>query len=608
MPAVLAQFPETVYLVLGATHPHLIAQQGEVYREMLQDRAERLGVASHVILDNRFVSQEELNEALGAADIYITPYLKEEQGTSGTLAYAVGCGKAVISTPYLYAKELLAEERGILVPWRDPGAIAREIRVLLGDEVRRLGLCQRAATLGRTMSWPAVARCYGASFERACSEFPAGHPTRIQLWLPRVDGPEGLKQKAKRLEPTGMIAAALGTSRQKRAAEGRESGAPPQRRPPGKGLTVRLRRLSETARLEALLKETQDAPMVNQVSDSVQVSLGLVAKSPNMITLLDLARRVAKVDATVLISGESGAGKEQLARFIHAKSARAAGPFVAVNCGAITETLMESELFGHARGAFTGAMQERPGLFEAANHGTLLLDEIGDIPLAMQVKLLRAIQEREIRRVGETRSRPIDVRILAATNRNLASEVEKGGFRKDLFYRLKVIELPVPSLRERQADILPLAHVLLASSALRMKRKISGISPIAAIKLLGYHWPGNVRELENAIERAVAFAANNRIEHMDLPDEILQGAVHAATQASAMFPQLESVHPLREIEREYIIAALAFNKGNQTHTADQLQIGSATLYRKLKSFGLIIKERHLEDAPLHPAAGYSSAS
>jgi two-component system response regulator HydG len=181
-----------------------------------------------------------------------------------------------------------------------------------------------------------------------------------------------------------------------------------------------------------------------------------------MRQLVDLARRVAKVDSTVLITGESGSGKERIARLVHEESTRAAGPFIAVNCGAITETLLESELFGHARGAFTGATSDRPGLFEAANGGTLLLDEVGEVSPGMQVKLLRALQEREIRRVGENKSRRVDVRVVAATNRDLAHGVAGGTFRQDLYYRLKVVELHVPPLRERRDDILPLARVLLA--------------------------------------------------------------------------------------------------------------------------------------------------
>jgi transcriptional regulator with GAF, ATPase, and Fis domain len=247
-------------------------------------------------------------------------------------------------------------------------------------------------------------------------------------------------------------------------------------------LDVSLNRVTETLKLsKRKLHEHRRARV--RAAPEVEEPLGIVAKSSKMRQVVDLARRVAKVDSTVLITGESGSGKERIARLIHDESLRAGRPFVAVNCGAITETLLESERFGHARGAFSGAVQDRPGLFEAANSGTLLLDEVGKISPGMQVKLLRAIQEREIRRVGENKSRPVDVRILAATNRDLALGVSVNAFRQDLYYRLKVVELQVPPLRERRDDILPLARVLLGSAALWMKRKISGISPSAAEQL-----------------------------------------------------------------------------------------------------------------------------
>jgi transcriptional regulator with PAS, ATPase and Fis domain len=273
-------------------------------------------------------------------------------------------------------------------------------------------------------------------------------------------------------------------------------------------------------------------------------------------------------------------GKELIARFVHDESTRAAGPFIAVNCGAITETLLESELFGHKRGAFTGAASDRPGLFEAANRGTLLLDEIGDVSPGMQVKLLRVLQEREVRRVGENKSRSVNVRVLAATNRDLAHGVAEGAFRQDLYYRLKVVELYVPPLCDRRDDILPLARVLLADAAIRMTRKISGLAPGAADQLLRYEWPGNVRELENAMERAVALARGNRVELEDLPEEIRQAFPKPVVNGGA-------VQPLSEVEKEYILAVLELNDGNQTRTAEQLGIGSATLYRKLKKYGLI---------------------
>ena len=316
-----------------------------------------------------------------------------------------------------------------------------------------------------------------------------------------------------------------------------------------------------------------------RVAPEVEGPLGIVAKSPAMSQLVDLARRVAKVDSTVLITGESGSGKERIARLVHEESTRVAGPFIAVNCGAITETLLESELFGHTRGAFTGATQDRPGLFEAANRGTLLLDEIGEVSPGMQVKLLRALQEREIRRVGENKNRRVDVRVVAATNRDLAHGVSGGSFRQDLYYRLKVVELHVSPLRDRRDDILPLARVLLADAAARMKRKISGLAPRAADQLLRYEWPGNVRELENAMERAAALARGSRVELEDLSEEV--------RQALPKFVAQGPVRPLDDVEKEYILAALELNGGNQTHTAEQLRIGSATLYRKLKSYGLI---------------------
>jgi len=348
-------------------------------------------------------------------------------------------------------------------------------------------------------------------------------------------------------------------------------------------LDVSLTRVTETLKAAEKKLKTHRRALVRVVRD-VEEPLDVVAKSPDMQHVVDLAQRVAKVDATVLITGESGVGKERIARLVHDESTRAVGPFIAVNCGAITETLLESELFGHARGAFTGATSDRPGLFEAANRGTLLLDEIGEISLGMQVKLLRVLQEREIRRVGENRNRPVDVRVLAATNRDLARGIEEGSFRQDLYYRLKVVELHVPPLRDRRDDVLPLARLLLADAAVRMGRKIAGLTPRAADQLLRYDWPGNVRELDNAMERAVALVRGPRVDLDDLPEEIRQALPRPVAHAGA-------VQPLRDVEKDYILAVLEINGGNQTRTAKQLGIGSATLYRKVKSYGLIGAKR-----------------
>ncbi|GEL71862.1 sigma-54-dependent Fis family transcriptional regulator [Myxococcus virescens] len=304
---------------------------------------------------------------------------------------------------------------------------------------------------------------------------------------------------------------------------------------------------------------------------------GMVARSEAMQRIINLARRVAKVDSTVLVTGESGVGKERIARLIHDESGRAHKAFVAVNCAAVTESLLESELFGHARGAFTGATHDRAGLFEAAHGGTLFLDEVGEVPPSMQAKLLRVLQEREVRRVGENASRKVDVRLVAATNRDLAEEVRQGRFRQDLYYRLRVIELKIPPLRERRDDVLPLARLLLAEAAERLGRRVSGLSPDAADQLLRYAWPGNVRELSNAVERAVALCEGTRVEREDLPEEVRAAPPSLVPTGN---PQR-----LEDMEKHYILAVLAQNGGNRARTAEQLDIGVATLYRKLKQYG-----------------------
>jgi DNA-binding NtrC family response regulator len=310
-------------------------------------------------------------------------------------------------------------------------------------------------------------------------------------------------------------------------------------------------------------------------ADDVDPS-GITAASEAMRRMLSMARRVARVDSSVLLTGESGVGKERIGRLIHEESERAGGPFVAVNCAAVTETLLESELFGHARGSFTGATQDRPGLFEAAHRGTIFLDEIGEVPQSMQVKLLRVLQEQEVRRVGENRPRKIDARVIAATNRDLAEDVQSGRFRDDLYYRLRVIELRIPPLRDRRQDILPLARRVLAQLARKMGRRIDGFTPAAADQLLRYSWPGNVRELQNAVEHAVVLATGPKIDAADLPEEV--------RLSSARVLSLDLTRTLADVERDYILSVLEKNRGNQKRTAEQLGIGTATLYRRLREY------------------------
>jgi two-component system response regulator HydG len=342
-------------------------------------------------------------------------------------------------------------------------------------------------------------------------------------------------------------------------------------------LTAGLEKIAEQLKTtERRLRARRQAP-VDGGDEPADDPSGIVARSEQMKRVLELARRAAKVDSTVLITGPSGAGKERIARLIHGESSRAAGPFVAINCAAVTESLLESELFGHARGAFTGATGDRVGLFEAASGGTLFLDEVGEVPLTMQPKLLRALQEREIRRVGESHNRKIDVRVVAATNRQLAEAAAAGSFRPDLYYRLRVIEVRVPPLRDRKCDILPLARVFLNQLSRQMGRRSDGLTPRAADQLARYDWPGNVRELENAMEHAVALSTGTRIDVDDLPEEVRQAT-------SPLLPASGS-RRLADIEREVILTTLASVQGNRARAAEQLGIGIATLYRKLKQYG-----------------------
>ena len=300
-----------------------------------------------------------------------------------------------------------------------------------------------------------------------------------------------------------------------------------------------------------------------------------------MRRVLELAGRVAPSDATVLITGESGTGKERVARFLHERSGRSKGPFLAINCGALPESLLESELFGHVKGAFTGATAEKRGLFEAASGGTLFLDEIGETTLALQVKLLRVLQERSVRRVGATRDLRVDARIVAATNRNLEAMVEEKTFRKDLFYRLRVVPLEIPPLRERREDVLPLALAFIARSCSEHCCGPCALGTAVLDCLLGHDWPGNVRELQNAIERAVLLAEGKpRIEVGDLPPEVRGQRPPAPREAGGVLT-------LAEAERRHILATLEHFGGNRRETAQALGIGETTLWRKLGEYGLV---------------------
>ena len=310
---------------------------------------------------------------------------------------------------------------------------------------------------------------------------------------------------------------------------------------------------------------------------------GLLGRSPVMIGLYKEIARVAPTRSTILIAGESGAGKELVARSIHQHSTRSGGSFVAINCGALTETLLEAELFGHVRGSFTGAIGDRKGLWEEAAGGTLFLDEVGETSPSFQVKLLRALQEGEIRRVGASRTTQVDARILAATNRNLEQEVKAGKFREDLYYRLSVVTLRVPALKERRTDIPLLAERFLATVIDREGHEPLTLSEETIRTLVAYNWPGNVRELESAIEYAVLHARGHAIAPEDLPEKLQSAQVRTAARQplSALFEDLPA---LDELERRYLLYILEIAGGNRTRAAEILGIDRRTLYRMIERY------------------------
>jgi DNA-binding NtrC family response regulator len=338
--------------------------------------------------------------------------------------------------------------------------------------------------------------------------------------------------------------------------------------------------------LERAIRHHALQEKVKALSDTIERSRrfdALLGESPAMQRIYQQLPKIATSNASVLITGESGTGKELVAQALHAHSQRARGPFVAINCPALAPTLLESELFGHARGAFTDARSERKGLFMQANGGTLFLDEIGDFPLELQPKLLRVLETSTVRPVGSNREQRFDVRLITATNRDLEATVERGHFREDLFYRINVISIAMPPLRERGADILLLSQHFLETFASRSGKQVTGITEDAAEKLLDYVWPGNVRELRNAIERAVALTRYERIVIEDLPEK-----VRAYRRSHLRFDSDNPTElvPMEEVEKRYIHHVLEATGGNKTLAARILGFDRRTLYRKLAQYNM----------------------
>lgn len=342
--------------------------------------------------------------------------------------------------------------------------------------------------------------------------------------------------------------------------------------------------------LKLTMSRAMDHTKLREENRILKESLGsqfdrqnIIGRSPGMVKLLETVAQVASSEATVLITGDSGTGKEMIAGAIHYNSPRKEAPFIKINCAAITETLLESELFGHERGSFTGAHRQKEGKFRLAHRGSIFLDEISEMPLSMQVKLLRVLQEREITRVGGEDVVNVDVRVIAATNRDLLSEIEKGKFREDLYYRLNVVELKMPPLHERKEDIPLLAQHFLRIFNEKNRKEIKGFTPRAMDRLLKYQWPGNVRELMNAVERGVVLSRDEYLGERDLPifsgDEIDDNDETLNSFTDDM--------PLDEVEKGTILRTLDAANGNKSEAARRLGITRKTLHKKLKSYGVM---------------------
>lgn len=338
------------------------------------------------------------------------------------------------------------------------------------------------------------------------------------------------------------------------------------------------KRLKELDRRErSLERRERELNLLRERANRHAAAKNFVAGSQAMQDVLELAARVAPLDTTVLVYGESGTGKEFIVRLVHDQSPRASAPFVSINCAALTETLLESELFGHVRGAFTGAVRDKAGLFEVAGSGTIFLDEIGEVAPTVQAKLLRALQEREVRRVGAERNIKVNARVVAATNRDLRAAVDAGTFREDLYFRLGAFIITVPPLRDRREDIPPLVHNFLVRAAGRMKKEVRSISADTMSALMNYRWPGNVRELEHAVERAVILANGPTIRLRDLPPEVTQKPRPRAG---------DDTLDLQAQERVSIERALERFGGNRKKAAEALNISTVTLWRRMKQYGL----------------------
>ncbi len=440
-----------------------------------------------------------------------------------------------------------------------------DILVVDDDMEMRLALAEALKRKGYSVS----IACNG---KEALEEFGEGRYRMVisDVKMPGMDGMEVLRE-IKRLSPTTpvLLVTAFGTV--EKAVEAVKEGA--------------VDFILKPFTLEALEEMVEKALKPQTDAESFQTKgKAFLTRDPVMRRIISMAMVVAESDATVLITGESGTGKELMARFIHEHSKRKDSPFVAVNCAAIPEGLLESELFGHEKGAFTGALNQRQGKFEQANTGTLLLDEISEMDLRLQAKLLRVIQEKEVERLGGKNPIPLDIRIIATTNRDLKKDVKEGRFREDLYYRLNIFPIDLPPLRERKEDIVFLAEYFMKRFSTKYAKHLEGISKEAIEYMEGYHWKGNIRELENTIERAVLLSSGKVLEK----EHLVMGC--GITEDSPLEDTTSGHTTLREMERELICRTLQDVGGNRTKAARILGISVRTLRNKLKEYGQLMPE------------------
>lgn len=396
------------------------------------------------------------------------------------------------------------------------------------------------------------------------------------LFLPDLDGIDILKQ-VKSVSPAMEVILITGHASAETAVRAMKEGAYDYITKP---LNIDELRLIIGKAVEKRRLLNENVYLKKQLRDKFEFA-NIIGASPAMQKVFNRMKRIVKTDSTVLIMGESGTGKEVVAKAIHFNGDRRDKPFVAVHCGAIPENLLESELFGHTKGAFTGAIRDKIGKFESANKGTIFLDEIGTMPMHLQTKLLRVLQEQEVERVGSSRPIKLDVRIISATNQNLEEEVKAGNFRDDLFYRLNVIPLNLPPLRERMEDILPLIRHFLRKNCKEMKRPLMTLSKEAFEALEFYNWPGNVRELENIVERTVALTEGDQITVDDLPSAIRAGASTRVIERGVDLPKTIS-----DIERKMITEALTLANGVKAKAAQMLNLNRTTLVEKMRRLGM----------------------